>query len=93
MKWLAWVERCFNTSYHITTKTTLFELVYGYPPPHLAAYELGTTRVDLVEQSLLERDKMLNVLKSNLELAQNRIKVQVDKKRCEMQFGVGELVY
>lgn len=74
-------------------KITPFELVYGYPYPHLIAYEVGTTRVDAMEQSLIERNNMIYVLRANLELAQNRMKVQTDRKQTERQFGVSDLVY
>lgn len=46
-----------------------------------------------MEQSLLERDKVLSILKHNLEMAQNRMKVQHDKKRFERKFEVGDSVY
>ncbi|KAM1393843.1 hypothetical protein ACFX2F_029953 [Malus domestica] len=49
--------------------------------------------MDYVEQSLLKRDSMLAVLKHNLELAQNRMKVQADKRRTERHFNMGDKVY
>ncbi|KAM1116280.1 hypothetical protein TB2_006707 [Malus domestica] len=82
-----------STLYHSSAKFTPFEIVYGYPPPQVLPYEFGTARVETVEQSLLERDKVLSVLKNNLEMAQNRMKVQHDKKRTERQFDVGDFVY
>jgi hypothetical protein len=33
--WLPWVEYCYNTSWHSSTKLTPFEVVYGVPPPRL----------------------------------------------------------
>ncbi|XP_070669135.1 uncharacterized protein [Malus domestica] len=69
---------------------TPFELVYGHAPPHIAPYEVGTAKMDYVAQSLLERDNMLTVLKHNLELAQNKMKVQVDKRRTKRHFNVGD---
>ena len=46
-----------------------------------------------MEQCLIERDGLLSVLKTNLQLAQNRMKVQADKKRIERHFNVGDMVY
>lgn len=93
VKWLAWAKWCFNTSYHTSSRFSPFELVYGYPPPHMVPYEVGSITIDSVEQSLIKRDKVLAVLKCNLELAQNRMKFQADKKRSEKQFTVGDLVF
>ena len=75
LHWLPWAEWSYNTWYHTSAQFTPFELVYGYPPPHIAAYERGTARVELVEQSLIARDRILSQLKSNLEKARNRMKV------------------
>lgn len=89
---LPWVERCFSTSYHTSSRFTHFELVYGYSPPYIAPYEMGNARVDYLEQSLVEMDGILVVLKYNLELAQNRMKPQSDKKRIEKHFEMGDRV-
>lgn len=51
--WLPWVEWNYNTSYHTSSKFFLFELVYGYAPPHVSAYELRIAKVELVEQALI----------------------------------------
>ncbi|KAM1132447.1 hypothetical protein FF1_046837 [Malus domestica] len=93
VQWLSWAEWCFNTSYHTSSKFTPFELVYGYSPPHITPYEPGSTKFASVEQCLVERDKVLEILKRNLELAQTRMKSQADQKRSERSFAVGDMVY
>ncbi|KAM2556739.1 hypothetical protein TB2_013926 [Malus domestica] len=93
VKWLPWAKWNYNTSYHTSSKFTPFELVYGYPSPHVTSYELGTAKMDSVEQELIERDKLLTILRSNLAMAQNRMAVHVNKKRIEREFSVGDLVY
>ena len=71
---------------------TPFEALYGRPPPSVHRYEYGSTTVAQVEGSLLEHDDMLQVLKDNLVLAQNRMKTNADRHRCDQEFGVDDLV-
>ncbi|KAB2608149.1 hypothetical protein D8674_011317 [Pyrus ussuriensis x Pyrus communis] len=93
VQWLPWAEWCFNTAYHTSSKYTPFEVVYGFSPPYIVPHEVGSTKVASVEQCMIERDGLLAVLKTNLQLAQNRMKVQADKKRIERHFNVGDMVY
>lgn len=43
--------------------------------------------MDLVEQKLIERDKLLIVLRSNLAIAHNRMTVQANKKMTKREFS------
>lgn len=72
---------------------TPIEIVCGQAPPTVQAYGNGTTKVASVDQALKDKDRILSLLKSNLEAAQCRMKVQTDKHRPEMVFEVGDLVY
>ncbi|XP_068332823.1 uncharacterized protein [Pyrus communis] len=68
-------------------------MVYGYPSPHLVSYEVGKAKLEVVEQGLLARNKLLSMLKSNLVVTQNRMKLQADKHKSEREFEVGDWVY
>ncbi|XP_068331415.1 uncharacterized protein [Pyrus communis] len=46
-----------------------------------------------MEQGLLARDKLLAMLKTNLQAAQNLMKTQADKHQSERVFKEGDLVY
>jgi len=39
--WLAWVEYCYNTSFHTALRASPFEVVYGRPPPALLPHTAG----------------------------------------------------
>lgn len=69
--WLSWAEWSYNTGYHIATKMAPYEIVYGLSPPLVSFYDSGTTNVVSVDQTLQERNRILAVLKSNLQAAQN----------------------
>ena len=93
VKWISWAEYCYNTSVHMTTKKTPFEVVYGRPPPNLLSYVAGKTRTEAVEKELIARDEVLKALRENILLAQSRMKFYADKKRRDRSFEVGEWVY
>lgn len=76
-QWVHWLRSAkwnYNASYHTSSKFFPFELVYGYAPPHVSAYELGTAKVESVGQALIAQDHLLSMLKTNLEVAQNRMR-------------------
>lgn len=91
--WFPWAEWSYNTAYHTATKMSPYEVVYGQPPPSLHVYEAGTTKLDMVDQSLLERGKMISLLKANLEATQVCMTAQANKHRTERIFQVGDMVY
>lgn len=95
-RWAAWLtmaEFWFNTNFHTATKFIPFEALYGFPPPGMVDYILGTTRVEVVDTYLSHRVEVLKLLKQNLHVAQERMKLQADKHRVERSFAVGSWVY
>ncbi|XP_028780228.1 uncharacterized protein LOC114736538 [Neltuma alba] len=95
-KWsefLCWAEYSFNTSYHVAADNTPFKLVYGREPPPLVPYVKGETAVADLEEQLELRDDMLKVLRENLLKAQNRMKIQADRHRRDLQFAPGDAVW
>lgn len=95
-EWVMWVplaEWWYNTNYHCSTKFTPFEVVYGTQPPRLLPYELGTTKVAAVDETLHTREQMLVLLKENMHKAQNHMRKYADLNRSERKFTVGDWVY
>ena len=90
--WLSLVVYWFNTNFHTSTETAPFEALYGYPPPRLMDYVPRTTKVEAVDMHLRSRQQILSLLKHNLVLAQERMKLQIDRHRSERSFEVGEWV-
>ncbi|KAL8124542.1 hypothetical protein AgCh_012261 [Apium graveolens] len=84
--WLHWAEYWYNTSYHVSTKCSPFQALYGREPPHLIRFERGSTAVASLKEQLLERDAILDDLKAQLVKAQQRMKAQEDSKRRELEF-------
>ncbi|KAH9704605.1 hypothetical protein KPL70_011534 [Citrus sinensis] len=95
-KWnsyLPWAAYWYNTTYHESTSMTPFLALYGRKPPTLPMYHEGSSPVHEVDQALLTRDELLQLLKSNLAAAINRMKQSADKRRRDVQFQPGNMVY
>ena len=65
-KWRPLVEWWYNTSYHLSTQLTPFEVVYGLPPPTYVTYIPSESSVAIVNQSLRDWDVMIRLFKANL---------------------------
>ena len=83
----------YNTSYHTASRLTPFQVVYGREPLALLRFERGSTLVSTVEQQLIERDQILEELKTQLLRAQEVMKKGEDMKRRDVKLEVGDLVY
>ena len=92
-EWLPLAGFWFNSNFHTSLKLTPFKALYGFPPPTLQSYVLGTTRVATLDALLCQREAILATLRANLVAAQERMKVQVDRHRQERSFEVGDWVY
>lgn len=72
---------------------TPYQALYSRPPPSVLAYVPGTTSVHAVDLALRDRDRILQILKSNIHDAQNRMKYYADLKRTERSFEVDDWVF
>jgi hypothetical protein len=93
LRWLSWVEFCYNTSYQIALHTTPFKVVYGRDPPALVPYQPGAARVQALDRQLQERDIFLAEIRDRLLDTQQLMKVQYDAKHRFVEFAVGDWVW
>ncbi|CAM8895695.1 unnamed protein product [Rhodiola kirilowii] len=97
VKFMPWAEYWYNTSFHTSAQTTPYKVLYGRDPPKLVPYEKGSVSVHQAEQTLLDRDKVLNDLKEHLSQARRNMKKQSDKRRRDISFKIqqriGEVAY
>lgn len=93
IKWVPWVELWYNTSYHASSKYTPFKILYGRDPPRISRYSAGQTAVSTLDEQLAARNVVLDDLKFNLLLAQQKMKKQEDKKRTDVQIEEGTFVF
>ena len=67
-------EWWYNSTYHLSAKMTPFQALYGYAPPRSQEIVKGDAKVPVVKSELEENKKIMQVLKDNLIMAQNRMK-------------------
>jgi hypothetical protein len=91
--WVAWAEFWYNTTFHVSTGTTPFEIVYGRKPPPLLRFLSNETKVDAVALELADRDEALKQLKEHLLRAQEQMARYANQKRKDLCFEVGEWVF
>lgn len=70
-----------------------FQAIYGRPPHVIPRFEGGSMNVEALEALLLERDQLLSDLKDSLLAAQHRMEQQANKKRRDLEFEAGDLVW
>ena len=67
--------------------------LYGYHPPSITSSLRENSKVQAVEDYLDHQQQVLQRLKDNLTLAQNRMKQQADQHRNQRSFDVGNWVF
>ena len=93
VEWIPWAEYCSNTSFHSSLQATPFQLVYGRYPPRLLNYLGGSTRVEVVDHALDERNAVLQAARDRVLQAQQRMKFSYDANHREVSFEVGDWVW
>ena len=76
VRWLAWAEFWYNTSYQTAARMTPFEVVYGRPAPTLRRFLPGECNIPPVVETLASRDEVLQRLRGNLMQAQQEMSIQ-----------------
>ena len=67
--------------------------LYGYHPPSITYSLRDSSKVQAVEDHMKHQQQVIQLLKDNPNLAQNRMKQQVDQHRNERNFNVGDWVF
>jgi hypothetical protein len=93
VNWLAWVEYCYNTSYHSALRTSPFEVVYGRSSPPMLPFEPRMARTEAAGDLLRTRDEILVEVRQRLLQAQQMSKKYYDAHHHEAEFVVGDWVW
>lgn len=93
VRFLAWSEFWYNTSFHTTVGLSPFEAVYGHPPATISSYVAGSNNNEAVAIELRHRDDTLQQLKDNLHWAQHHMKELADRHRLDRVYSIGDWVW
>ncbi|XP_058767801.1 uncharacterized protein LOC131641513 [Vicia villosa] len=94
-KWFRYLhlaEFWHNTSHHSSINMSPFEAPYGRTPPSFSDYDHGSTSIPSLEESLQNRQAILENLQHNLKLSRQKMETQSNKKRKDCNFEEGALV-
>lgn len=92
-KWLPLAEWWYNSTYNSAIKMSPFEAIYGMKPRLIFQPEGNKTAVATVEDFQVQREAMNHILQDAIQTAQTKYKHYADKKRREVVFQVGDLVF
>ena len=67
--------------------------LYGYHPLFIKSLLRGKYNVQAVQDHIEHRYEVLQLLKDNLDISQNRMKQEVDQHQSERNFEVGDWVF
>jgi hypothetical protein len=91
-KWLPLAELWYNTSFHSSLHCSPFKALYVVEPPPGIIPTLKHYDHQDVSDILKERQLFSEMLREQLQKAQNRMKLYADTKRLERAFQVGDKV-
>ncbi|GAA0140488.1 hypothetical protein LIER_42619 [Lithospermum erythrorhizon] len=95
-KWndlLPWEELWYNTTLHRSTGESPFQVVYGHFPPPLLGYVTSSTSIGALDHGLLDRNTLLDSVKSNLAKAQSRMQNQANQHCQNKSFKERDFMY
>nr|GEY10318.1 reverse transcriptase [Tanacetum cinerariifolium] len=85
-------EFWYNTSFHSSIKMTPFKAVYGPEASSIHEYSPGTNVTASIDATLIEHQRLTEILKETLDRSRHRMIKQANKHRMEKQFQVEDFI-
>jgi hypothetical protein len=92
-KVVALAEWWYNTNYHLATKMTSYEVLYGFPPPTHIPYFPKDSIVASVDGYLNTKEEVIKRVRAHLQLTQNKMTMIANRKRNDRSFEIQDYVY
>lgn len=93
VKWLPLAEWWYNSNYHQSIQMTPSEALYGYKPTQMGIGPFLQGASTEAKDVLVERQKIIQILKENLAAAMHRMNRYANLHRSERSFKVGDFVF
>ncbi|WVZ52625.1 LOW QUALITY PROTEIN: hypothetical protein U9M48_003668 [Paspalum notatum var. saurae] len=90
--WLSLAELWYNSTFHTSLGCSPFKALFGYDPNLGFSVRISSSTPPAVAELIRNRDLHLQALKQHLAAAQNRMKLQADRGRVDLQFQPGKMV-
>jgi hypothetical protein len=88
-KFLHLAEYWHNSTFHSSIKMSPFEALYGRSPPSVLDYVRGHSANSEVDQTLAQRQQLLNTLKENLKRSRKKMEDQANKREEIVPLNLG----
>ncbi|KAL8137465.1 hypothetical protein V2J09_003466 [Rumex salicifolius] len=92
-KWIPWAEYWYNSNFQGAIERTTFESVYARLPSMIHQFLHGDFIIAMIVEGFWNRDEVLRKLMFNLKRAQKWMSVATNKKRRDVEFKEGNLVF
>ncbi|KAJ1398529.1 Ribonuclease H-like superfamily [Sesbania bispinosa] len=86
-------EYWYNSSFQSSLRMSPFEALYGHSPPTIRSYVTGSATIVAIDESIMQRRQMLQVIRDNLGQAQIQMRNQFNAHRQDRSFKVGDWVF
>lgn len=91
-KYLPWVEWSHNSAWSAITGSTPYEIMYGRKPFTFPEYLAGTSKNDVVDELLVDRETKFHSIRKKLLKAQETMKRYADAKHRDVVYQPNDWV-
>lgn len=86
-------EYWYKTTFQSVAGMTPFKAVYGREPPSFLRLVEKDSKIEEVNDMIVERNLILDQLKNNLSKAQSKMKKSANQCRRDVEYNVGDYVF
>ncbi|MDQ4226080.1 hypothetical protein RBK84_16950, partial [Pseudomonas aeruginosa] len=87
------VEFAYNNSFQSSIGMAPFEALYGRPCKSPSCWSETTDRLILGPDMIRETSEKVDLIRKRMKASQDRQKSYADKRRTDLEFSVGDLVF